>query len=409
MTTPVRLTRRAVAVSVLSLLGLAGVSTTGARAEGPKTLDVRVHPALQLSVVASGLRAPRGLLPVSDTRVYVTEFSWTKGQGRVVRLDRNASGSWAKTVVFAGLDRPFGITLGPDQKAYVGVAGTVFRFDPTAAKPVRQDVIGGRSKTPRLPARGLHPLTQLLFTQDRSLLVSLGSDTNNCEKSKGRAPCPSTVGRDAVAVVRRYAMTWPEGRVGAWTIVARGLRNSMGLAEHSSGTVLQVENSRDDITAADPKLDDDALPHDELNVLDPTTVRDHGWPHCYDNAVPSPEFRAFACGATATPYRLLPAHSAPLGMTYWTGPKAPAAFAGRLVVSLHGYRDTGHRLVAFDVDGQGRPVGEPIALIDDWGEKDLASGDTQNLGGPVGVVPMPDGSLLVADDRNNIIVSLRAR
>lgn len=96
-------------------------------------------------------------------------------------------------------------------------------------------------------------------------------------------------------------------------------------------------------------------------------------------------------------------------MTYWTGRNAPSTFVGRLVISLHGYRDTGHRLIAFDVDSQGRPTGEPIALIDDWGEKDLAGGDTQNLGGPVGVAPMPDGSLIVADDRNNIIVSLRAR
>ena len=395
----------AFAGAVMAVVALAG----SASAEGPGTLDVRIHPSLKMTVVASGLRAPRGLLALSDARIFVTEFSWTKGQGRLSRLDRNSTGAWRRTVVFSGLDRPFGLALGPDNKAYVGVAGSVFRFDPTVDKPTREDVIGGRSATPRLPARGLHPLTQLLFTQDRSLLVGLGSDTNNCEKSKGRPACPSAIGRDAVAVVRRYDMTWPEGRVGPWSLVARGLRNSMGLAEHRSGTVVQVENGRDDITEADPKLDDETLPHDELNVLDRTTVNDYGWPHCYDNAVPSPEFRRFACGKTTKPFRLLPAHSAPLGLTYWTGPNAPKAFAGRLIIALHGYRNTGHRLIAFDVDAQGRPVGEPINVIDDWGEKDLADGETQNLGGPVGVIPLPDGSLLVADDRNNIIVSLRAR
>ena len=395
----------AFAGAVMAVVALAG----SASAEGPGTLDVRIHPSLKMTVVASGLRAPRGLLALSDARIFVTEFSWTKGQGRLSRLDRNSTGAWRRTVVFSGLDRPFGLALGPDNKAYVGVAGSVFRFDPTVDKPTREDVIGGRSATPRLPARGLHPLTQLLFTQDRSLLVGLGSDTNNCEKSKGRPACPSAIGRDAVAVVRRYDMTWPEGRVGPWSLVARGLRNSMGLAEHRSGTVVQVENGRDDITEADPNLDDETLPHDELNVLDRTTVNDYGWPHCYDNAVPSPEFRRFACGKTTKPFRLLPAHSAPLGLTYWTGPNAPKAFAGRLIIALHGYRNTGHRLIAFDVDAQGRPVGEPINVIDDWGEKDLADGETQNLGGPVGVIPLPDGSLLVADDRNNIIVSLRAR
>lgn len=403
---------RKAAAAVAAAVAGAVIAVTlawSASAEGPRTLDVRVHPSLKMTVVAGGLRAPRGLLATTDTRIFVTEFSWTKGQGRLSRLDRDGSGTWRRTVVFSGLDRPFGLSLGPDNKAYVGVAGSVFRFDPTLDRPTREDVIGGRSATPRLPARGLHPLTQLLFTQDRSLLVGLGSDTNNCEKSRGRTACPAALGRDAVAVVRRYSMTWPEGRIGPWSLVARGLRNSMGLAEHRSGTLLQVENGRDDITAADPKLDDEKLPHDELNVLDRVAVNDFGWPHCYDNAVPSPEFRSFACAKTTKPFRLLPAHSAPLGLTYWTGPNAPTPFAGRLIVSLHGYRDTGHRLIAFDVDAQGRPVGEPVTLIDDWGDKELSGGDTQNLGGPVGVTPMPDGSLLVADDRNNIIVNLRAR
>jgi glucose/arabinose dehydrogenase len=181
------------------------------------------------------------------------------------------------------------------------------------------------------------------------------------------------------------------------------------LAQHPSGTVLQVENGRDDITAADPKLNDDLLPHDELNEIDLNTPADFGWPHCYDNAVASPEFRSYGCGTTKVPLRLLPAHSAPLGMTYWTGPSVPAAFAGRLVISLHGYRDTGHRLASFAVDAKGRPVGEAAMLVDDWGEKDLAGGESQELGGPVGVIPMPDGSLLVADDRNNLVFTLTPR
>lgn len=388
---------------------MVGGTALAARADGPSMLSVRVDPVLSMSIVATGLQAPRGLAAVSNDRVFVTEFSWTKGQGRITRLDRTSSGRWSKTIVFRDLDRPFGITVGPDAKVYVGEAGTVFRFDPTATAPVRQDVIGGRSGVTRVPSRGLHPLTQLLFLNDRSLLVGLGSDTNNCEKSKGKASCPSVRGSNAVAMVRRYAMTWPSGKPGSFTVVARGLRNSMGLAQHSSGTILQVENGRDDIAAADPKLSDDVLPHDEVNEIDLAAPADHGWPHCYDNAAPSPEFPKFACTSTKSPLRLLAAHSAPLGMTYWTGPSAPPAFAGHLVVSLHGYRDTGHRLASFAVDARGRPVGEPTMLIDDWGEKELTGGEEQALGGPVGVIPMPDGSLLVSDDRNNIVLSLAAR
>ena len=400
--------RITVLVAALSVTLLAG-HVGPAAAAGAPALDVRVNPSLELSIVASGLQAPRGLAAVSNDRVFVTEFSWTKGGGRLSRLDRSGSGQWKRTTMFAKLDRPFGITVGPDEKIYVGEAGTVFRFDPSADAPTREDVIGGSSTVARIPSKGLHPLTQVIFLNDRSLLAGLGSDTNNCEKSKGRPTCPSTVGRNSVAVVRRYAMSWPAGKPGSWTIAARGLRNSMGLAQHSSGTVLQVENGRDDITKADPTLSDDALPHDEMNEIDLGAPADHGWPHCYDNQVPSPEFRGFACRRTKAPLRLLPAHSAPLGMSYWTGASAPAAFAGSLVVSYHGYRDTGHRLVSFPVDSRGRPSGPAAMLIDDWGEKDLASGESQNFGGPVGVLPMADGSLFVADDRNNVVVMLRAK
>ncbi len=394
------------AVLALALVpGFLG-SVTPAMAAGAPALDVRVNDSLKLSIVATGLQAPRGLAAVSNDRVFVTEFSWNKGDGRLSRLDRVGEGSWRRTTVFTKLDRPFGIVFGPDKKIYVGEAGTVFRFDPTSANPVREDVIGGKSGVARIPSRGLHPLTQVMFLNDRSMLATLGSDTNSCERSRGKPSCAAALGRNAVAVVRRYEMTWPAGKPGKWSIVARGLRNSMGLAQHRSGTVLQVENGRDDITKADPKLSDDDLPHDELNEIDLARPADHGWPHCYDNQVTAPEFKRFACATTKAPLRLLPAHSAPLGMSYWTGTSAPAAFAGSLVISYHGYRNTGHRLVSFPVDAGGRPSGAPVVLIDDWGEKDLASGESQNFGGPVGVLPMPDGSLFVADDRNSLVLRL---
>jgi glucose/arabinose dehydrogenase len=162
------------------------------------------------------------------------------------------------------------------------------------------------------------------------------------------------------------------------------------LSVHHSGTVLQGENSRDFIDDADPALSDQELPHDELNVI--VKGKNYGWPYCYDNRRNSPEFRAFPCADTVAPVRLLPAHSAPLGMVYW---------GDRLIVGYHGYRDTGHRLVSFPIDARGVPNGPSIELIGDWAEK-----DAQLAGGPVGVAPAPDGSLWLTDDRNNVVLRL---
>lgn len=168
----------------------------------------------------------------------------------------------------------------------------------------------------------------------------------------------------------------------------------MALAVHPSGLILQGENSRDAINAADPKLDDATLPHDELNVL--ARGAHYGWPYCYDNQVNAPEFPRFDCAHTQKPRVLLPAHAAPLGMTYWlTGPQA---YRGWLVVGYHGYRPTGHRLVAFPVDARGIPSNRPIELIQNWV---LPGG---KLGAPVDVKPGPNGTLLITDDRNGMLL-----
>ncbi len=115
---------------------------------------------------------------------------------------------------------------------------------------------------PAKTATWKHPLTQFAFTNDASLLVNFGSRTDNCAKER-RPVC-----KEAATAAQVLAAPFVDGRVTApLAVFASGLRNSMGLAVHSSGTIVQAENSRDFIDQADPKLSDDELPHDELNVL----------------------------------------------------------------------------------------------------------------------------------------------
>jgi glucose/arabinose dehydrogenase len=349
----------------------------------------------KVAVVRSGsLGAPRGLLQLGDGSILVADFGgWTKNEGRIVKLDGGPSGKLS--IVFSKIDRPHGIVMGPDNKVYVGESGRVFRFDPTAAKPTREYVIGGtgaKGAAAALPMRNehLHPLTQVLFLKDGSLLVNFGSNTNNCANESKSGKCTAATGPRAVSVVRRYVFDKTGGQVKSWSAYATGLRNSMALAQHTSGTVLQVENSRDAINEADAKLSDDRLPHDELNEL--KSGSNYGWPYCYDNQVNSPEFKKYACKSSTTPVTLLPAHCAPLGMTYWNN---------QLVVSYHGYRDTGHRVVSFPIDANGKPNGPSTEILGGWGET-----DDYAPGGPVGVIGIKDGSLLVVDDRNDTLLQI---
>jgi glucose/arabinose dehydrogenase len=393
--------RRTISRLMLGALGIAVAVVHPAVAQGTTTGTSAAGTAATAGagytvevVRRTGLGAPRNLVQLADGSLLIVDFGgWTKNKGRVLRVP--SAGTGKPVTLFSGLDRPNAIVLGPDQQVYVGEVGRVFRFDPKATKPTKDYVIGkSRSTgvTAALPIRNphLHPLVQMLFLKDGSLLVNLGSDTNNCAGDSKSGSCAAATGSKAVGVVRRYVFDKTGGRIVSMTVMATGLRNSMGFAQHKSGTMLQVENSRDAINEADPKLDDETLPHDELNEL--VTGRNYGWPYCYDNQVNSPEFKKYACKQTTAPLALLPAHSAPLGMTYWDD---------RLVLTYHGYRDSGHRVVSFAIDSKGKPVGSSTVVLGGWAETDDFA-----PGGPVGVIVSNDNDLLVVDDRNGTLLKV---
>jgi len=128
---------------------------------------------------------------------------------------------------------------------------------------------------------------------------------------------------------------------------------------------------------------------------------DYGWPYCDDQRVPSPEYPGFDCAAKLAPDLLLPAHAAPLGMLQYHGDKLKG-LAGKLIVGYHGYRATGHRIVAVALDKAQRPTGMPSELVTDWERKD----GSHPQGSPVGLVEMADGSVLIAEDHSGALLRL---
>ncbi len=392
----------AIIVGTLMVMGLVRSAVSAAPLPDP---TISVAAGMKVTVLRkTGLGVPRQVMEMADgSLLLVDSGGWVKNKGRILKMSR--AGSEAPAVLFSKLDRPYGMALGPDGQIYIGETGRVFRFDPKSPKPTRVDVIGGKAKAKALPLRAehLHPLTTVAFLNDGSMLVNFGSNTNNCADEAKSKTCKAASGGSAVATIRRYTFSNDAARAAqGGAIYASGLRNSMGIVQHKSGTILQIENSRDAIDEADPKLSDERLPHDEINEL--VSGKNYGWPYCYDNKVTSPEFKGASCATTQAPLTLLPAHSAPLGVVYWTGPNVPAAYAGWLVITYHGYRDTGHRVVAFPVDANGRPNGNSVELIGGWAENDNLA-----AGGPVGITVTKDGALLTVDDRNGMLLELRAK
>jgi hypothetical protein len=245
-----------------------------------------------------------------------------------------------------------------------------------------------------------HPITQFIFDRQWNLYVSAGAPSDACEPDVGRL-CSETGNG---AQLRRYAYDAAGNRWNPdYTVYARGLRNTMAMVFHAGGTFMLADNGRDF-----PEIE---RPHEEINVLRPGAH--YGWPYCYDFTAVSPEWRDIArcrqgasiiageAGVYQTPYILLPPHSAPLDMLYYQGPAFPQ-LQGRLIVGLHGYRETGHRIIAFAVDADGLPqlLADPRTAV-------YYVDDPRSIGGSTGATAVrpyrPDAGLLRAAQHSEII------
>jgi glucose/arabinose dehydrogenase len=369
------------------------------------------------------MRTPRMLLELPGEKGWlVTDLgAWTDKLGKVWLLAPGAGGTELQELL-RGLALPHTVAYGPDGNIYVAEMNRIFRLDVEARKATT--VVDG------LPGNrlhiGRHPLSHFIFDANGDLLVNVGADTDQCTDTAGRPPaatCPEAEGADARAVIRRYAYLGAGRWEGTPSIVARGLRNSLVLVRHSSGTILQGENSYDFAPAED-------RPYDEINIIKPGAF--YGWPYCYDLDRPTPAWAAVGaldCGSPAhtRPVALLPPHAAPLGAVYYQGGMFPR-LRGKLLMTWHGYRATGSRIVAFDVDAAGVPVltpqaryseygragvvqklyggpaAEPLILTPGW---DLKEG-VRPAGAPVALTVARDGAIWVADDRNAAILRIAA-
>jgi glucose/arabinose dehydrogenase len=355
------------------------------------------------SVVAFGGRfRPRTLVedPHQDGVFWVIDAGARRARaGRLFRLDTRGEVTIERVV--DRLDRPHGSAIGPDGWLYVGEVQRIVRFDPTAS-----DVAASREVViDDLPTEladhsrlRFHPLTAFVFAPNFDLIVNMGSATDHCEESQELDRCHDE--DDHTAAIWRFTHVVIDG-AHRWSpepsYVAHGLRNSVALAAHSSGTILQGENASD--------FSSPELPHEELNVIE--AGRHYGWPYCYDADGRDPHWAhsSFACDASnpsyAPPHLLLPAHGAPLAMLY--ADDGPDALHGHLLIGLHGYRALGHRILALPVDAAGVPARtvEPIEVVRGWD-----ASDTGPRGAPVGLTIARDGSIWTVEDTNGTVLRI---
>lgn len=336
-------------------------------------------PAGLVPTIFATVPGARALLPAPDGAVYVSQ----PGSGQVTRLaDTNGDGvADARAVAVGGLDRPHGMAL-RDGWLYIANTGAVVRVrlgaDGLAA--------GAPEQLARYSAGGVHWTRSIVFGRDGAMYVSVGSSCNVCVESDS----------DRAAVLRFDA----DGRGGR--IFARGLRNAVGMAvEPSTGALWVSQNERDNLA---PSYEN--LPPEEIDIL--RDGGDYGWPYCYGNRIPNPEYNnPGRCAGTIPPALEMQAHSAPLGMTFLTGAtQLPDSLRGDLALAFHGSWNrsvpTGAKVVLVTVR-DGRPTGY----------RDFVTGwqraDGSRWGRPADVAVLRDGSVLVADDVSGELIRLVRR
>ncbi len=100
----------------------------------------------------------------------------------------------------------------------------------------------------------------------------------------------------------------------------------------------------------------------------------------------------------------LAAHVAALGMRFYTGGMFPPAWGGRIFIAEHGSWNrldpVGYRIVTVD---PASPTPREEVFAAGWLRRRAA------WGRPVDILVMPDGALLVSDDRAGVIYRITYR
>ena len=207
--------------------------------------------------------------------------------------------------------QPFGMAFQPGY-LYVGYTDCIVRYKYTPGDMKPQ---GAPEKLAELPTGGGHITRNVAFRRDgKKMYVAVGSGSNNDDGEDPRR-----------AAINEYN---PDGT--GHRIFASGIRNPVGLAWQPGTDVLWTAvNERDN-------LGDDLVPDYATSVKDGAF---YGWPYSYIGQNYDPKHQGKMpelVKRAIVPDVLIQAHSAALGIAFYTGTQFPQRYRNGAFVALHG-------------------------------------------------------------------------
>ena len=332
------------------------------------------------------MQKPRWLALTPDGDVLVTETRRNRIQ---ILRDTNRDGVADEATTFAdesnGLNISFGMAFS-DTHFYLGNPDAVLRFP---FKKGQRKLDGKGEKITDLPGGGYnqHWTRNVRVSPDgKHLFVTVGSKENAAVEEPPRAS------------VLRMNLDGSDRKP-----FADGLRNPVGLDFHpKTGEVYVTVNERD-------KIGDELVPDYVTRIKEGEF---YGWPWAYltpknldprfvkDGRSTNPQEAA----KTKTPDVLIQAHSAVLGLAFSKGDMFPEKYRRGAFAASRGSwnrnEGTGYKLIFIPFGDDDRPLGH---------YEDFVTGfltdpkKPATWGRPVGVLVMPDGSLLFTEEENQRI------
>ena len=345
----------------------------------PAGAQLHVPAGFSVSVYAENFERPRYMLLGPSGELLLSDAA-DGPDGVVYAIPLNKSDGYQaheRKKLITGLDRPYGLALWHEY-LYVGEPESIKRYKYDA----KAMAAGPGEEVISLKGFGHgHWTRSLLFDRvGEKLYVGVGSGSN---VATGENPVR--------AAINRYN---PDGS--GHETYAAGTRNPIGLHWHpGTDTLWAAVQERD-------ALGDDLVPDYFTHIQQGGF---YGWPYAYIGPNEDPRNkgqRPDLVAKTIVPdVPLIPAHQAVLDFEFYTAKQFPAEYRDGAFLALHGSWNRAQRVgykIAFIPFRNAKPSGAPRDFLTGW----MIAPDSRDVWGrPVGLLILPDGSMLVSDDGGN--------
>lgn len=342
------------------------------RAEGDLA-KLTLPPGFSIAYFAKNVPGARSLSMTEDGGII---FVGTRDKTVYAITDPDHNGLSNEIIVISEeLDTPNGVAY-KDGDLYVAEVSKILKFENIletyADKPGSKIIFDG------LPSDSHHGWKYIAFGPDDQLYIPVGAPCNNCEDTG------------------RYArINSLDLSTNTLEVVATGVRNTVGFDWNPvDDTLWFTDNGRDGLG--------DDTPKDELNKVT-QAPQFYGFPYCHGYNTPDPKLTGQqSCLTQTKPILELGPHVAALGIKFYTGSMFPQEYKHKAIIAEHGSwnRTTpiGYRLTTVDISGESASSYTPF--VDGWLQGDDA------WGRPVDILILPDGSVLISDDKAGAIYRL---